>query len=388
MRLLVTGGAGFIGSHYVRTLLAGGYPGYEDASVTVLDYLSYAGNLANLDPVAGGYTFVDGSICDARLLAEVLPGHDAVLNFAAETHVDRSIAGAAEFVTANVTGVQVLLDVCRAAGVPRIVHVSTDEVYGSIAAGAWAEDAPLDPNSPYAAAKAGGDLIALAYARTHGVDVSITRCCNNYGPYQYPEKVIPLFSTNLLDGKPVPLYGDGGNVRDWIHVDDHCRGIQLVLERGAPGRVYHVNGDAELTNRELTAAILEICGADWDMVVPVTDGRGTTGGTAWTTRCCGRWGMRPWCRSPKASRPPSSGTPLTAAGGSLSPGLPRLAARRPAGPASDDPLARHRRGRDARPGPDRAARRAGRRAAHPADPGRAGHHRPGGGPCLLGQLPA
>jgi dTDP-glucose 4,6-dehydratase len=274
MRLLITGGAGFIGSHYVRTLLAGGYPGYEDASVTVLDYLSYAGNLANLDPVAGGYTFVDGSICDARLLAEVLPGHDAVLNFAAETHVDRSIAGAAEFVTANVTGVQVLLDACRAAGVPRIVHVSTDEVYGSIAAGAWAEDAPLDPNSPYAAAKAGGDLIALAYARTHGVDVSITRCCNNYGPYQYPEKVIPLFSTNLLDGKPVPLYGDGGNVRDWIHVDDHCRGIQLVLERGAPGRVYHVNGDAELTNRELTAAILDICGASWDMVVPVTDRKG------------------------------------------------------------------------------------------------------------------
>jgi dTDP-glucose 4,6-dehydratase len=274
MRLLVTGGAGFIGSHYVRTLLAGGYPGYEDASVTVLDCLSYAGNLANLDPVAGRYTFVHGSICDAPLLAKVLRGHDAVLNFAAETHVDRSIAGAAEFVTANVTGVQVLLDACRAAGVRRIVHVSTDEVYGSIAAGTWVEDAPLDPNSPYAAAKAGGDLIALAYARTHGVDVSITRCCNNYGPYQYPEKVIPLFSTNLLDGKPVPLYGDGGNVRGWIHVDDHCRGIQLVLERGAPGRVYHVNGDVELTNRELTAAILDTCGASWDMVVPVTDRKG------------------------------------------------------------------------------------------------------------------
>jgi dTDP-glucose 4,6-dehydratase len=274
MRLLVTGGAGFIGSHYVRTLLAGGYPGYEDASVTVLDCLSYAGNMANLDPVAGRFEFVHGNICDAGLLAEVLPGHDAVINFAAETHVDRSIAGAAEFVTANVTGVQVLLDACRTAAVPRIVHVSTDEVYGSIAEGAWTESSPLDPNSPYAAAKAGGDLIALAYARTHGLDVSITRCCNNYGPHQYPEKVIPLFATNLLDGKPVPLYGDGGNVRGWIHVDDHCRGIQLVLEKGGPGRVYHVNGDVELTNRELTAAILDTCGAGWDMVVPVTDRKG------------------------------------------------------------------------------------------------------------------
>jgi dTDP-glucose 4,6-dehydratase len=274
MRLLVTGGAGFIGSQYVRSLLGGAYPGYEDASITVLDCLSYAGNLANLEPVAGRFTFVHGNICDARLLADVLPGHDAVINFAAETHVDRSIAGAAEFVTANVTGVQVLLDACRAAGVAKIVHVSTDEVYGSIAAGAWAESAPIDPNSPYAAAKAGGDLIALAYARTHGLNVSITRCCNNYGPYQYPEKVIPLFATNLLDGNPVPLYGDGGNSRGWIHVDDHCRGIQLVLEKGEGGRVYHINGDAELTNRELTAAILEICGADWDMVVPVTDRKG------------------------------------------------------------------------------------------------------------------
>jgi dTDP-glucose 4,6-dehydratase len=274
MRLLVTGGAGFIGSHYVRTLLSGGYPGYEDAEVTVLDKLTYAGNPANLDPVSGRFTFVHGDIADARLLADVLPGHDAVLNFAAETHVDRSIAGAAEFVTANVTGVQVLLDACRDARVGKVVHVSTDEVYGSIAAGSWTEDSPLDPNSPYAAAKAGGDLLALAYARTHGLDVSITRCCNNYGPYQYPEKVIPLFATNLIEHKPVPLYGDGGNVREWIHVEDHCRGIQLVLEKGAPGRVYHINGDTELTNRELTAAILAVCGASWQMVVPVTDRKG------------------------------------------------------------------------------------------------------------------
>jgi dTDP-glucose 4,6-dehydratase len=274
VRILVTGGAGFIGSHYVRTMLTGGYPGYEDARVTVLDKLTYAGNLANLDPVAGQFEFVHGDIGDARLLAGLLPGHDAVVNFAAETHVDRSIAGAAEFVTANVTGVQVLLDACLAAGVTRVVQVSTDEVYGSIATGSWAEDAPLDPNSPYSAAKAGGDLLAQAYVRTHGLNVSITRCCNNYGPYQYPEKVIPLFATNLLDGKPVPLYGDGRNVRGWIHVDDHCRGIQLVLEQGEPGRVYHVDGGTELSNRELTEAILGAFGASWDLVVPVTDRKG------------------------------------------------------------------------------------------------------------------
>jgi dTDP-glucose 4,6-dehydratase len=274
MRILVTGAAGFIGSHYVRTMLTGGYAGYEDTSVTVLDKLTYAGNLANLEPVAGKFAFIHGDICDAALLGEVLPGHDAVVNFAAETHVDRSIAGAAEFVTANVAGVQVLLDACLTAGVPRIVHVSTDEVYGSIAEGAWTEASPLNPTSPYSAAKAGGDLIALAYARTHGVNVSITRCCNNYGPYQYPEKVIPLFAANLLDGKPVPLYGDGLNVRGWIHVDDHCRGIQLVLQKGTAGRAYNINGDIELSNRELTGAILQTCGASWDDVVPVTDRKG------------------------------------------------------------------------------------------------------------------
>ena len=273
MRILVTGGAGFIGSHYVRTMLSGGFRGYEDAQVTVYDKLTYAGNLANLDPVKDSprYTFVRGDICDPAQLAEVLPGHDAVINFAAESHVDRSIAGASEFMNSNVLGVQVLLDACRSAGIPRIVQVSTDEVYGSIADGTWTERSPLDPNSPYSAAKAGGDLIAIAFARTHGLNLSITRCCNNYGPYQYPEKVVPLFTTNLLDGKPVPLYGDGLNVRGWIHVDDHCRGIQLVLERGEPGKVYNVNGDVELSNRELTEAILDKCGASWDDVVPVED---------------------------------------------------------------------------------------------------------------------
>jgi dTDP-glucose 4,6-dehydratase len=197
-----------------------------------------------------------------------------VVNFAAETHVDRSIAGASDFVAANVAGVQVLLQACLDAGVRRVVQVSTDEVYGSAAVGSWSEDAPLAPNSPYSAAKAGGDLMARAYFQTHGLDVVITRCVNNYGPYQYPEKVIPLFATNLFDGLPVPLYGDGGNVRGWIHVDDHCRGIQLALERGQAGGIYHIDGDVELTNLQLTQALLDCCGASWDMVTRVEDRRG------------------------------------------------------------------------------------------------------------------
>jgi dTDP-glucose 4,6-dehydratase len=276
MRILVTGGAGFIGSHYVRTLLDGGYPGYADAQVTVLDKLTYAGNLANLEPVADStrFSFVRGDICDAALLATVMPGHDVVVNFAAESHVDRSIAGPPDFVASNTVGVQVLLQACLDAGVARVVQVSTDEVYGSVASGSWAEDATLDPSSPYSAAKAGGDLLAGAFARTYGLDVSITRCCNNYGPYQYPEKVIPLFVTNLLDGLKVPLYGDGLNVREWVHVDDHCRGIQLVLEKGQRGRIYHIAGDAELSNKELTRALLESCGAGWDMVAYVADRKG------------------------------------------------------------------------------------------------------------------
>jgi dTDP-glucose 4,6-dehydratase len=271
MRILVTGGAGFIGSHYVRSVLTGAYPELDGASVTVLDALTYAGNLANLEPVASDLTFVHGDICDARLLADVLPGHDVVLNFAAETHVDRSITGAAPFVSANVAGVQTLLQASLDAGVRTVIQVSTDEVYGSIESGSWTEQTAVTPNSPYSAAKAGGDLIALAYAHTYGLDVRVTRCCNNYGPYQYPEKVIPLFITNLLDGKPVPLYGDGANVREWVHVDDHCRGIQLVLEAGAAGRVYHIGGDVSLSNKELTGSLLEACGAGWEMVRRVPD---------------------------------------------------------------------------------------------------------------------
>jgi dTDP-glucose 4,6-dehydratase len=276
MRILVSGGAGFIGSHYVRTVLGGGYPGYEHASVTVLDKLTYAGNLANLDPVAASprFSFIRGDICNAALLAAVVPGHDFVVNFAAETHVDRSITGASDFVAANVAGVQVLLQACVDNKVRRVIQVSTDEVYGSVLSGSWREDASLEPNSPYAAAKAGGDLMARAYWRTHGLDISITRCCNNYGPYQFPEKVIPLFATNLLDRRKVPLYGDGKNVRGWVHVDDHCRGIQLVLEKGQPGGVYHINGDVELSNIELTKLLLKCCGVGWEMVQQVPDRKG------------------------------------------------------------------------------------------------------------------
>ncbi|WP_449065191.1 dTDP-glucose 4,6-dehydratase [Planomonospora algeriensis] len=274
MRVLVTGGAGFIGSHYVRTLLTGGYPAFAGASVTVLDKLTYAGNLANLAPVEGGYRFVHGDVCDPGLLAEVVPGHDLVVNFAAESHVDRSIDGAADFVRTNVLGTQTLMQACLDAGTAKVVQVSTDEVYGSIETGSWTEEAPLRPRSPYSAAKAGGDMIARAYAVTHGLPVSITRCGNNYGPYQFPEKVVPLFVTNLLEGRKVPLYGDGGNVRDWVHVDDHCAGIQLVAERGEPGEVYHIAGTAELTNRELTDRLLRACGADWGSVEYVEDRKG------------------------------------------------------------------------------------------------------------------
>ncbi|MCP2336861.1 dTDP-glucose 4,6-dehydratase [Actinomadura rupiterrae] len=274
MRVLVTGGAGFIGSQYVRDVVSGAFPEFAGARVTVLDRLTYAGNLANLDPVEGGFDFVHGDVCDAGLLAEVVPGHDVVVNFAAESHVDRSIASAGEFVRTNVQGVQAIMQACLDAGVPRVVQVSTDEVYGSIDAGSWDESAPLAPRSPYSAAKAGGDMIARAYAVTHGLPVSITRCGNNYGPYQFPEKVVPLFVTNLMDGLTVPLYGDGGNVRDWIHAADHCRGIQVVAERGEPGEVYHIAGTAELTNLELTQRLLDALGAGWDRVERVPDRKG------------------------------------------------------------------------------------------------------------------
>ncbi|MEU9109349.1 dTDP-glucose 4,6-dehydratase [Streptomyces xanthophaeus] len=272
MRILVTGGAGFIGSQFVRSLLS------QDpaARVTVLDKLTYSGVEANLAPVADhpGYTFVRGDICDVEAVDQVMAGHDAVVHFAAESHVDRSIAGAGPFVMTNVVGTQVLLDAARKHGVGRFVHVSTDEVYGSITEGSWTEEWPLAPNSPYSASKASSDLLALAYHRTHGMDVVVTRCSNNYGPYQFPEKVIPLFVSNLMDGKHVPLYGDGGNVRDWLHVSDHCRGIELALRKGRAGEVYNIGGGTELTNKELTGVLLEAAGVGWDMVDRVEDRKG------------------------------------------------------------------------------------------------------------------
>jgi dTDP-glucose 4,6-dehydratase len=273
LRLLVTGGAGFIGSHYVRSLLNGAWGRAEPTHVVVLDKLTYAGNLANLAPVASDSRlhFVEGDILDRTVVDRLMANADAVVHFAAESHVDRSILGAADFVMTNVVGTQTLLDAALAHGIDKFVHVSTDEVYGSIAEGSWDEEQPLLPNSPYAASKASSDLLARAYHRTHGLPVCVTRCSNNYGPHQFPEKVIPLFVTNLVDGADVPLYGDGSNERDWLHVDDHCRAVHLVLEGGRPGEVYNIGGGTALTNRELTGLLLEATGTDWDRVRRVPD---------------------------------------------------------------------------------------------------------------------
>lgn len=271
MRVLVTGGAGFIGSNYVRAVLDGRYPASAGAEVVVLDLLTYAGTLTNLTGYLDRLDFVEGDIRDPSLVQRVMGGVDVVVHFAAESHVDRSIAGAADFVSTNVVGTQVLLQAALDADVERFVQVSTDEVYGSIDTGSWPEEHPLEPNSPYSASKASSDLLARAYHRTHGLPVCITRCSNNYGPHQFPEKVVPLFVTNLLDGVKVPLYGDGGNVRDWLHVDDHCAGIQLVAEKGRAGEVYNIGGGTELTNRELTSRLLDVLGLDGSMIEPVAD---------------------------------------------------------------------------------------------------------------------
>jgi dTDP-glucose 4,6-dehydratase len=276
VRTLVTGGAGFIGSEFVRAVLSDTSGGAGVTSLTVLDALTYSGNRANLDPVAADprLSFVQGDICDVDLVDSVVAGHDAIVHFAAESHVDRSILGARPFVVSNVMGTQTLLDAALRHRVGRFLHVSTDEVYGSIDTGAWTEDWPLAPNSPYSASKAGSDLLALAYHRTHKLDVVVTRCSNNYGHYHFPEKVIPLFITNLLDGGRVPLYGDGGNIRDWLHVSDHVAGIRRVLDGGRPGEVYNIGGGTELTNKELTARLLDACGAGWDRVDYVEDRKG------------------------------------------------------------------------------------------------------------------
>lgn len=247
------------------------------STITVLDKLTYAGILSNLESVKGmaNYRFVQGDICEANLVSELVSDVDAVVNFAAESHVDRSIGSAVEFVQTNVGGVQVLLDAIKSSGRKiRFVQVSTDEVYGSINSGSWTEEWPLLPNSPYSATKAGGELLARAFHKTHALDVIVTRCSNNYGTHHFPEKLIPLFITNLLEGKKVPVYGDGKNVRDWLHVDDHCYGIHKVLMNGRPGEVYNIGGGRELTNLQITYLILEAMGKDESSIKYVQDRKG------------------------------------------------------------------------------------------------------------------
>ena len=272
MKYVVTGGCGFIGSNYVRGLLSDRWGGNVE-QVTVIDSLTYAGNLANLDPVISDprLTFVREDIVNQKEISEILKGHDIVVHFAAESHVDRSISGSAEFIRTNVLGTHSMLQASLNASIKQFLHVSTDEVYGSISEGSWDEQEPLLPNSPYAASKASSDLIARSFFVTHGLDVRITRCSNNFGIYQFPEKVIPLFITNLMEGKKVPLYGDGLNVRDWLHVDDHCRGIQLVIEKGRAGQIYNIGGGTELSNIDLTNMIIAAMGATKASIEPVED---------------------------------------------------------------------------------------------------------------------
>ena len=269
MKLLVTGGAGFIGSNFVRHILRA----HADDTIVNLDKLTYGGNPANLADVEGDprYTFVQGDICDAEVVRDVLTGVDAVVNFAASTHVDRSLMEPEEFVRTNVFGVFTLLEAVRDLRIPRFLHVSTDEVYGSVAAGSSREIDPVVPRNPYSASKAGGDLLALSYWHTHGVPVLVTRSSNNFGPYQFPEKVIPLFVTNALEDRPVPLYGDGRNVRDWLYVLDNCEALDVVLRQGADGEIYNVGGGNEVENIALTREILRLTGKPETLIRPVAD---------------------------------------------------------------------------------------------------------------------
>jgi len=268
VKLLVTGGAGFIGSNYVRYVLR-----ETDDEVVVYDSLTYAGNLSTLRDVDDDprYAFVKGNICDPGTLEEAMAGVDAVVHFAAESHVDRSIVGSDDFVNTNCFGTNVVMDTARRLEIGRVVHVGTDEVYGSVEVGSSKETDPLEPRSPYSASKAGSDLIALSYHHTHGLPVTVTRCTNNFGPYQYPEKAIPLFTTNLLDGAKVPLYGDGLNERDWLYVDDHCSGVHLVLHEGAPGEIYNIGAGNETPNRVLVDKLLGLLGKDESSVDYVED---------------------------------------------------------------------------------------------------------------------
>jgi dTDP-glucose 4,6-dehydratase len=274
MRWLITGGLGFIGSHFIRLALRR----HPDVEIVNLDALTYAGNPANLADVAGDrrYRFVRGDVCDARAVREALAGGaDAILNFAAETHVDRSIADPHSFLRTDAVGTLVLLEAARDLGVRRFLQVSTDEVYGDVARGESLESDPVAPRSPYAASKAAADLMALAFHATYGVPVVVTRGSNTYGPNQYPEKIVPLFVTNLVDDRPVPVYGDGLQIRDWLHVEDHARAIMHVLERGVPGSIYNVAGGTPRTNLDLTRALVRLCGRSMDThVTHVTDRAG------------------------------------------------------------------------------------------------------------------
>ena len=276
MRILVTGGAGFIGANFVRRVLSDSYPFFEGAEIVVLDKLTYAGTLESLLPVEDDprLRFVQGDVCDEELVSGLMKGISTVVHCAAETHVDRSITDPGGFVRTNVLGTHNLLAQAMNAGVERFVLVSTDEVYGTLDSGSWTETDPLEPNSPYSASKSGADLLARSFHRTYGMRVCVTRCANNYGPFQFPEKMIPLFVTNLLDGLPVPLYGDGGNVREWVHVDDHCDALALVAERGRAGEVYNIGGTVERRNIEVTEAILEQLGHDGSMIRFVADRKG------------------------------------------------------------------------------------------------------------------
>lgn len=269
MRILVTGGAGFIGSNYCRFVLRE----HPEDEVVNFDKLTYAGNLENLREMEGDgrYSFVRGDICEEKVVEGVMGEVDAVVNFAAETHVDRSIQHAGAFVDTDIKGLYVLLEAARKHGIARFVHVSTDEVYGSIESGTFKEEDALSPSSPYSASKAGGELMAKAYERTFGYRILITRGSNTYGPYQYPEKVVPLFATNALDDIELPLYGDGMNVRDWLYVDDHCAGIDVVLREGVLGEAYNVGADQERTNLELTREILKLMGKGEELIKYVKD---------------------------------------------------------------------------------------------------------------------
>jgi dTDP-glucose 4,6-dehydratase len=261
MKILVTGGAGFIGSNFVKRQV--NLNPMKLSKIVVLDKLTYAGNLNNFTTVERSqFEFIQGDICDGSLVEKLLPAIDVIVNFAAESHVDRSISSASEFVSTNTLGAQVLLEKSLKAGVGKFVQISTDEVYGSIEEGSWDEEYPLLPNSPYSASKASADLFVRAYHRTFGMDTNVTRCSNNYGPYQYPEKIIPLFATNLIQNKKVPIYGTGMNVRDWLHVTDHCRGIEAVINGGRPGEIYNIGGGTELNNLQLAEKILSNFGCD------------------------------------------------------------------------------------------------------------------------------